>query len=55
MLKIRNSQRSDSELSQLIDYIEEKGPPKGPYTSKEDSVTQTQKRYFVMDRVLSIL
>ena len=51
MSKIRNSQRSESELNQLINYLEEKSLPEDPSRARK-VVTQAQKGYFLVDSVL---
>ena len=49
--KIRSSQRSDSELNQLINYLEEKGITEDPSQARK-VVTQAQKGYYLVYGVL---
>ena len=51
MDKIRKAQRSDSELNQLIQYLEEKSLP-GDSVRARKLLTQAQKGYFLVDGVL---
>ena len=51
MDKIRKAQRSDSELNQLIQYLEEKSLPEDPVRARK-LMTQAQKGYFLVDGVL---
>ena len=51
---IQSSQKEDSELSQLIEYMEHRSSPEDPVTAKKIA-TQALKGYYLIHRWYSIL